>query len=153
MDDQGVTRGLSLLPDEVQIFSKDFIEAAIGIGEHPKSRDFEIILYQLTTDACPKLKEKGCSVYKIRPVSCRQFPLSLNIGKDEGLLLGYDLNCPSILACNSTTIQNTMRSEIKAAEKHFNNQVRILREENRVWIFDLMTKRWVKYRILTPIYQ
>jgi Fe-S-cluster containining protein len=141
--DKGVFRGLTLLPNEITIFSKDLVNPAIGIGKNPRDKEFKIIAYQFINNMCNNLQNNKCMRYNFRPSSCKQFPFSIQKGVD-GYLIGIDLNCPSM----KEMIQKDQKliildKERKAAEIMMNLQLKILQNKKTVWFKDVKTGIWI----------
>ena len=42
-EDRGVLRGLTLMPDERQLFPESKVRPAVGLGRSPSGRGFEVI--------------------------------------------------------------------------------------------------------------
>jgi Fe-S-cluster containining protein len=95
-EDQGILRGLTLLPGEEEAFVGASVRPAIGRGRRPYETGFIIIAHQLLYESCPHLGDPDCLIYSERPASCRQFPFSLREGPDGRQQLGLDLSCPSL---------------------------------------------------------
>ena len=93
--DRGVLRGLSLMLEEIHLFTEELVKPYLGIGKRPHMTNFKVIAYQLASDSCPHLVENSCRRYDERPTSCRQFPFSLDLDEENEPLLGMDMNCPA----------------------------------------------------------
>jgi Fe-S-cluster containining protein len=143
-EDRGITRGLTLFPDEAELFKKQNIAPAIGSGKDPKDPDFRIIAFQLTINDCPQLDRDLCKIYKKRPYSCRQFPFSLEPNIEGGVKLGIDMNCPSAKQLVNS-FQNFKFSERKYAEKLFRIKLMVNNRPDIHWLYDLKTCKWIKY--------
>jgi Fe-S-cluster containining protein len=143
---KGVVRGLTLLPDELDIFDESVVRPAIGRGERPHGRSFEVIAYQMTEEICPHLEEGLCRIYPDRPSSCRQFPFSLRRGPDGGLQMGLDLNCPGLATLIEDHPRPVIRFESKPhAERLLEVALEAMRHPQRAWFFDLRREEWVRY--------
>lgn len=142
-EDKGITRGLTLLPNEVSLFKKENITPALGRGKTPGHPDFQIEAYQLAEEVCPQLKGRFCTVYEDRPVSCKQFPFSLEPGY-PGPVLGVDLNCPSARALLETNKKFEFK-ELVEAEKLLLIKMRIQLNPDLYWFYDLKMRKWVEY--------
>lgn len=141
--DNGVFRGLTLLPNEKKIFPYDLVNPAIGIGKNPLDKEFKIIAYQFIKNTCYHLKNNICIRYDSRPSSCIQFPFSIQKGVEE-YFIGIDLNCPSI----KEMIQKDQKliiseKERKAAELLMNLQLKVLQNKEIVWFKDVKTGIWI----------
>jgi Fe-S-cluster containining protein len=143
-EDQGVTKGLTLLPNEVKYFPNDFIKPAIGIGKDPKEKGFKVIAYQFTDDICPHLKLGSCDIYRDRPHSCRQFPFSFKQTPEGEKVIGIDLNCPSVLLCVQELGQNPlMLDNLESAEKLFEIGLDVVKNPQTAWFYDLRKGSWI----------
>lgn len=141
-EDKGVLRGLTLLPDEISLFPLGMVEPAIGVGRGPRCESFNVVAYQLVADVCPHRGDGLCLVYARRPSSCRQFPFSLEPG-DEGPLIGFDMNCPSVSAL-LVSGGGLELSELEAAGRLYRLKVLLVENPRRAWFYDLGTHRWVR---------
>ena len=142
-EDLGITRGLTLLPNEVLEFEKEYVKPAVGQGLNPDDPDFQVIAYQLSKDDCPHLEGSFCMIYENRPISCRQFPFSLESGK-HGPILGVDMNCPSAKALVESN-KSFEFTERKWAEKLFLVKMVVNMKPDLHWFYDLSTRKWFKY--------
>ena len=144
-EDRGVLRGHTLMPDERQLFPESKVRPAVGVGSSPSGRDFEVIAYQLTEDTCPHLKGNLCEIYLERPSSCRQFPFSLRLGAGGELLMGFDLNCPSIRELLGDLAEPSVRFEEREhAERLLRVEVEAMKNPEMAWYFDLGGDKWVR---------
>jgi Fe-S-cluster containining protein len=148
--ERGVLRGLTLLPDEIHEFQKGVVKPAIGIGESPHDKTFNVIIYQLTTIRCPNLDDNQCKNYKKRPLSCKQFPFSLLMDKNREYILGIDINCPEMRKIyeNKNKKMILSREERQSAEKMLALQMKVVNESEKVWYFNLQTNNWIHYNEL-----
>lgn len=146
-EDRGVLRGLTLLPGEQEQFPPSIVRPAIGIGRRPHERGFLIIAYQLTEDTCPHREGGSCGVYSERPASCRQFPFSLWRGPEGTMQMGFDMNCPALLALIDDNPRLSIRFDARPyAEKLQDVQMEAVEQPGRAWYFDLRTRSWIRYR-------
>lgn len=145
-EDKGVLRGLTLMPDERRLFPESKVKPAVGLGRDPKERSFEVIAYQLTEDTCPHLNGNLCEIYADRPSSCRQFPFSLRLRTDGELLMGFDLNCPSIRELLEGLVEPRVRFEEREhAERLLWVEVEAMKNPETAWYFDLGDGKWVRH--------
>jgi len=113
---KGVKTGVMLFPEETRILkrlAKKYgveveIVPQVGYGIKGKSRPRpEIIgLYQMVNESCPFLETETnrCRIYKLRPTSCRAYPLALigsimlitPIAEVPHAMVGFDEKCPKI---------------------------------------------------------
>jgi Fe-S-cluster containining protein len=89
---------------EVEVYKKLAKQKNIKIGFKPvhylletKSGIVFVYLYGMTTEPCPFLKDKKCSVYENRAIICRQFPLLWTAKLHEGNNFGASCfsECPN----------------------------------------------------------
>jgi Fe-S-cluster containining protein len=151
-EDQGILRGLTLLPEEHEQFPQPVVRPAIGIGRRPHERGFRIIAYQLTEDTCPHLEGSSCGIYSERPASCRQFPFSLRRSPEGMMQMGFDLNCPALQGILENNLRLSIRFEARPyAEKLQDIQREAAKRPSRAWHFDLRTGSWIRYRDMPKI--
>ncbi len=143
--DHGVLRGLTLLPEETEHFREEAIEPYLGSGKHPDSVNFTILAYQLIETVCPHLAENMCNIYASRPVSCRQFPFSLDPDPEEGVLLGVDMNCPAAVELVNNCTGQIAFPDRDAAAKLFSLKQLAMKKPRQVWVYDLAQEKWVRY--------
>lgn len=143
--DRGIIRGLSLLPDEVDLFPEELVKPYLGIGRRPHESGFTVIAYQLSVEDCPKYREKLCIIYEERPTTCRQFPFSLDLDEDNEPMLGIDMNCPAAVEMMDKmdgTFEFTDKNE---AEKLLELKRYVLKNPRRAWVYDLGSTKWVRF--------
>lgn len=146
-EDEGILRGLSLLPHETRRFPKSSVMPAIGVGSSPNEKDFGILLYQILNDTCPNLDGRNCTIYSDRPTSCRQYPFSLSLDDtSENILIGYDLNCPSLKRNVGAGIEAKNLREIEQAKNFLKVRLKMMLTKERLWYFDLHDKCWKQKR-------
>ncbi|HUS79154.1 MAG TPA: YkgJ family cysteine cluster protein [Patescibacteria group bacterium] len=148
-EDQGITRGLTLLSDEKAHFPESMVKPAAGVGRSPSGEGFKVTAHQLTLDDCPHLEDGLCTIYDDRPASCRQFPFALRIGPDGGVQVGLDLNCPSLVSLLEGSELRMRFEERPHAEKLLRVQLETEAHPDRSWFYDLATGRWVRLGELT----
>jgi Fe-S-cluster containining protein len=148
-EDLGITRGLTLLPNEVLKFEKGLVKPAIGHGTSPDDLNFHIIAYQLIKDDCPHFEGNLCKIYESRPVSCHQFPFSLEPRK-HGTVLGVDMNCPSAKALVESN-QTYKFMEREWAEKLLLVKMMVSMKPDLYWFYDLSSCKWIKYSVLVDV--
>ena len=145
VEDRGVLRGLTLLPEEVSDFPESMVKPAVGIGKHPSEGGFTVIAYQLLEETCPHLREGLCGIYGKRPASCRQFPFSLRLGPDGEEELGLDLNCPSLKRLLERNVSRLRFEERAHAERLMGIQMEASKQPSLAWHLDLGTGNWIRY--------
>ncbi len=144
-NDRGTLRGLTLLPDEVDLFPEEIVKPYLGLGKRPYESGFKVIAYQLTVAECPKYGTNVCTIYDKRPTTCRQFPFSLDLDEESQAILGIDLNCPAaekMVSSMDGTIEFKDREE---AEKLFELSKKVTANPRKAWIYDLGTMKWVRF--------
>ncbi|HUV34806.1 MAG TPA: YkgJ family cysteine cluster protein [Candidatus Desulfaltia sp.] len=141
-EDKGVLRGLTLLPEKAPLFPPDMVRPAMGVGRRPHGEGFRVIAYQLEADVCPHLSEGLCCIYVDRPASCRQFPFSLEPGRD-GPIVGLDMNCPGVPALLSGEGRLEI-DELGSAEALYRLKVEVAENPQRFWFYDLRNRKWVR---------
>jgi Fe-S-cluster containining protein len=78
-DNEGITAGLALSPEETKLFPDNLVSPHTGIGWGNSGPKY-IISYQLNVNVCPHLSEdNSCKIHDERPAVCRAFPL-ISIG-------------------------------------------------------------------------
>jgi Fe-S-cluster containining protein len=142
-----ILRGLTLLPDEINLFSEEHLKPYLGIGKRSNDPEFKIVAYQLNTGTCPNLKENMCAFYTNRPSTCRQFPFSLDLDPEAGILIGVDLNCPSASELVNNSNRKIEARDLESAMNLFELKKLVLNVLKNVWVFDLFSKKWLKYEI------
>jgi len=149
-EDMAVLRGLTLLPEEREHFPEPVVRPAVGLGRGPHERDFRVIAYQMTENTCPHLGENACNIYADRPASCRQYPFSLGRGSDGAELIGFDLNCPSLLAVLAENPRLRFGFEARPyAERLHDLGLEAESRPDRAWFFDLRSEKWMRYSELS----
>jgi Fe-S-cluster containining protein len=143
--DRGILRGLSLLPEEAHLFPEALVKPYLGIGRRPHESKFQVIAYQLITETCPHLAGNGCSRYDERPITCRQFPFSLDLDEEDEPLLGVDMNCPAAVELINNTDGQIEFTDRDDAEKLLDLKRRVLENPRRAWVYDLATMKWVRF--------
>ena len=143
--DRGILRGLTLLPDEVDLFPEEIVKPYLGLGKRPYESGFKVIAYQLTVEGCPKYSENLCTIYETRPTTCRQFPFSLDLDEDNNPVLGIDMNCPAATKMVSNMDGTIEFSDRKEAEKLFEISKMITVNPRKSWIYDLGSMKWVRF--------
>ena len=145
-EDRGVLRGPTLLPDEIYLFDEAVVKPAVGVGRRPHGKGFKVVAYQMTKETCPHLEDSGCAMYPERPACCRQFPFSLSLGTEGELLLGFDLNCPSLSTALEEGFRPTQSFDgLESARKFLTVQREIRSQPNRVWYYDLKSDGWLRH--------
>lgn len=138
-------RGLTLLPNEINLFPKGNLRPYLGVGKQPQASEFKILAYQLNTDICPHLIDNHCKYYKMRPSSCRQFPFSLDLDPEASVIFGIDLNCPSARMLMNNSEGKIEFHNIESAMNLLELKKHILNVLKNVWIYDLSAQKWQKH--------
>jgi Fe-S-cluster containining protein len=144
------TAGLSLFPEERELFPKPIVSPSIGIGKYPYDRDFKIIQYQVNVNVCPYLERIGgkgfCRIYERRPVACKSYPFTISRFEKMQPVFEMEGSCRANLTMNQNLrIFNEMESisETDAAIAEFRRMVSIMRVCGTIWNFDLREKEWI----------
>ena len=143
--DNGILRGLTLLPEETKCFPEELVKPYFGIGKRPYDPKFKVLAYQLTTPDCPHLVEDKCTNYEERPVSCRQYPFSLDPDPEEVALLGVDMNCSAAVELVSGSDGRIEFPNKESAEKLLELKKKASENPRRSWLYDLEHNKWVRY--------
>lgn len=143
--DRGILRGLSLLPEEIGLFPEELVKPYLGIGRRPHMTKFQVIAYQLSSDSCPYLVENNCGRYDERPITCKQFPFSLDLDQEDEPLLGVDMNCPAAVELINTTDGQIEFTDRNDAEKLLELKRRVMENPRRAWVYDLATMKWFRF--------
>ena len=143
--DRGILRGLTLLPEEVDLFPEEFVKPYLGLGRRPHESGFNVIAYQLTYEDCPKLEENLCTIYENRPTTCRQFPFSLDLDEENEPILGIDMNCPAASEMVTNMNGTVEFSDREEAEKLLELSRKVTVNPRKAWVYDLGSMKWVRF--------
>lgn len=143
--DRGILRGLSLLPEEVHLFPEELVKPYLGIGKRTHESKFQVVAYQLIAETCPHLADDGCTRYNERPVTCRQFPFSLDLDEEDESLLGVDMNCPAAVELINNTDGMIEFTDRQDAVKLLDLKRQVLVNPRRALVYDLATMKWVRF--------
>ena len=143
--DMGIRRGLTLLPEEAKLFHETQVKPYLGYGKRPYEKDFKIHAYQLTLPSCPHLTENKCTIYEKRPATCRQFPFSLDPDKEQGILLGVDMNCPAAVELVNNSSGLIDFPDRDSAMRIYELKKLVTLNPRRVWFYDLGSDNWIRY--------
>jgi len=145
LEDHGVYRGLTLLPEETSLFPPEQVEEYLGYGRSPSDKRFKVLAYQLNASNCPHLVDNLCSIYPNRPASCRQFPFSLDPTPDGDTLLGVDMNCPTAVEMINNHENIVSLPSRGSALRLYELKKIVLNAPTRVWIYDLFSHSWIRF--------
>lgn len=152
IDRQGIRKGLPLLPVERYLFEPDKVKPAIGIGNNPKSNDFEIILYQMIENSCPHHINEGCTIWVFRATVCRAYPVMPVINPSLSVILTYDFSCTALEKYKDRYPDDqipwdmdSINRETKNARKLSHVTERVVSELDRAWIYDLIFDKWLPF--------
>ena len=143
--DNGLLRGLTLLPEETKNFPDEQVKPYFGVGKRPYDPKFKILAYQLTNTDCPHLVEDKCNSYENRPASCRQYPFSLDPDPEEGALLGIDMNCPAAVELVNGSDGRIEFPDRESAEKLLELKKLAAENPRRSWLYNLESEKWIRY--------
>lgn len=144
-NDRGILRGLTLLPDEVDLFPEEIVKPYLGLGKRPYESSFKVIAYQLAVEDCPKYRVNLCTIYENRPTTCRQFPFSFDLDEDKQPVLGIDMNCPAASTMVSSMDGRIEFTDREEAEKLFELSKMVTVNPRKAWIYDLGSMKWVRF--------
>ena len=71
----GFTFGLTLIPEEIGLFPRDFVFPYMGLGH--VGRPKRIVCFQLGVNACPYLERNECRIYHNRPLAFQSYPFEI----------------------------------------------------------------------------
>ena len=155
IDRQEVRKGLPLLPGEVELFRKDHIRPAYGVGASPKDPGFEVIAYQMRLNKCPHREFGGCMMHAYRPSICRSYPFVPVISQGLRVVKTFDMTCTALkdrvgdyaedsipIQAASVEVENANYPAIAAITE------RLLENVDDAWFYNLKTGRWVPFRRL-----
>ena len=139
---RGVLMGLALLTEEEKkLFDEKNITPAFAFGK--EDIPIQIASYQLNLAKCPYINENNrCKIYDKRPLVCRAYPVTSNIGRNVA-----DLKCPQVGKYSETELRQLMFSDmyeeaINKANDCVGSFFRKYGKKNRLMRFDLATKKW-----------
>ena len=157
IDRQGVRKGLPLLPSEVELFRKDDVRPAYGVGKSPRDPGFEVIAYQMRRNVCPHRGLGGCFMHAYRPAICRSYPFVPVISQGLKVVKTFDMTCTALkdraeeygkglvpVDAMSVDVENTYYPLIAAITE------RLLDNVDESWFYNLATGRWVPFKRLLP---
>ena len=127
------------------MFPEELVKPYLGIGKRPHESKFQVIAYQLITETCPHLAENRCTRYDERPITCRQFPFSLDLDEKDEPLLGVDMNCPAAVELINNTDGRIKFTDRQDAKKLLNLKRRVLVNPRRAWVYNLATMKWGRF--------
>jgi Fe-S-cluster containining protein len=138
----GVLMGLALLTEEEKkLFDEKDISPAFGFGNEISPT--QIASYQLNLAKCPHIAENNrCKIYDKKPLACRAYPITSNIGRNVA-----DLKCPQVGKYSESELCHLMFSDMyEEAVNKINCCVgsffRKYGKKNRLMRFDLASKKW-----------
>ncbi len=134
-----------MLPEETGLFPEELVKPYLGLGKRPHVSKFQVIAYQLASESCPHLVENRCSRYDERPITCMQFPFSLDLDKEDESLLGVDMNCPAAVELINNTDGMIEFTDQEYAERLLELKRRVLENPRRAWVYDLATMKWIRF--------
>ena len=150
------TFGVFLLPHERKLFPPHIIKPLYGVGLKGRARPRPsfTFAYQMTASPCPYYNQlaKKCLIYEMRPLTCRQFPLSSTL---RDIVLHRE--CP-VLAQAIPEDDLVRRGQLKGFDNEFETMkilsgwyvsVYILNVGNAdlgyAWYYDLEKDKWQQW--------
>lgn len=139
-DRGGEKRGLTLTPQEAQLFPKELIAPLAAFGfQQPET----IFLYQLKTKDCPLLDQNKCSLYEKRPLLCRAFPLSQGGYSTKCRQFRFAKNFPENFVKIVIDWGKTQLDAEKDVDAYIISSFKkYFAEGIASWSFDLATDKW-----------
>ena len=155
LDRQGVTKGLPLLPDEIDLFRKSEVSLAYAIGNEPKDENFNVFAYQMNKMHCPHRKFGGCVIWAYRPAICRSYPLIPTINQNNEIIKTLDFTCTSLhksklnsnidkIHLNVLSIQEENENYSKIAQL----TLKLINNIDKAWFYDLHYKKWIPFNTM-----
>jgi Fe-S-cluster containining protein len=157
IDRQGVRKGLPLLPHEIELFHKNQVRPAYGVGVNPKDPGFKIIAYQMRLNTCPHRKLGGCFMHAYRPSICGSYPFVPVISQGLAVVKTFDMTCTALkdhadefpggvipIKSLSVEVENAYYPVIAAITEQ------LLRDVDSAWFYNLKTGRWVPFKRMLP---
>jgi Fe-S-cluster containining protein len=143
----GLTLGLYLLPNELGLFSEDYISPWVGLDN--RIDDFGpgfIAAYQLKVDRCPHLQESNkCGIYSRRPLVCKAFPLKLpSFTRNTRPLIskGCRQICSHCEGSRTYKVLFSRREEEESYKKIVNYLTEVFHKYRWIRFYDLGTDLW-----------
>ncbi len=135
------TTGLTLFPDEKDLFPQDKVRPYLGRG---KDAVAVVFTYQHTENVCTHLVDNLCQIYESRPLMCRSFPVKIG-----AYGLRFSSGCKGVLHTmrKSKTMdreQNEVKAAIEMVERLHEFHTSFQDEDFR-WKYNLVTEEWETY--------
>lgn len=134
--------GLALLTEEEKkLFDEKNITPAFAFGN--EGSPMQIASYQLNLAKCPHIDENNkCKIYDKRPLACRAYPITSNLGRNVA-----DLKCPQVGKYSENELRQLMFSDtyeeaINKVNGHVGSCFRKYGKKTKLMRFDLATKKW-----------
>jgi Fe-S-cluster containining protein len=152
IDRQGVRKGLPLLPGETEIFTKDQVRPAYGVGESPRDPGFRVIAYQMRLNGCPHRRLGGCTMHAYRPAICRSYPYVPVITQGRRIVKTLDMTCTALKEYIGKYPEDSvpvLASSVATEAEYYPAVARIterlLENVDESWCYNLKTGRWVPF--------
>ena len=149
------TFGVFLLPFETKLFPHQVIKPMYGVGKKGKSRPRPAFIhaYQMTAQPCVWYNEKQrlCGLYDMRPLGCRQFPLSSSF-----VAVMLHRECPQIasLIPEGAQVRKEQLKGFKTEEKAMRTMNNYFRgvyvynlrnvDTSVTWAYPLNLDKWIR---------
>ena len=129
--------GLTLFPDEIQLYPENTIRPHYGKGVIEPS---SIFTYQHTENVCVHLKDNKCSIYETRPLMCRSFPVKIGASG-----IRFSKGCEAVLSITHRSAPYREAPEVKAAIKMTERLVDFhssFKKDEQTWKYNLVLGQW-----------
>ena len=135
------TTGLTLFPDEKDLFPHETVRPHLGRGEESVT---EIFTYQHTENVCTHLVDNLCQIYESRPLMCRSFPVKIG-----AYGLRFSSGCTGVLqTLRKSKTMDREQYEVKAAIEMVERLRKFhtsFQDEDYRWKFNLVKEEWETY--------
>jgi len=148
--------GLSLFPEEKNLFPSELISPNVGIGWGIPSGPKHVTTYQLNVSGCPHLSKGNlCDIHNKRPLVCQAFPLRLRERREAHI--ANSSQCTFIeevegkIGSLNRILPMTSKEFIAPKEWRVINEIRNLIDSSIIdhpmdarvlWVFDLKNREW-----------
>ena len=158
LDRQGVTKGLPLLPDEIDLFRKSEVSPAYAIGDDPKAGNFNVFAYQMNKMHCSHRKFGGCVIWAYRPAICRSYPLIPTINQNNEIIKTLDFTCTALHKNKlNSNLNKTHLNTLSIQEENENYPkiaqltIKLVNNIDKAWFYDLHNNKWILFKTMIYI--